>query len=90
MWYNIHVDHKEDTTMQIVRHHTDNGYRVAVIVSEGHKWLKLAYIGETHLKKVKVEEKRYMVDIREARPVDIRRVNKIARRFGASRKVVQS
>ena len=76
--------------MKIVRHHTHEGFRVAVIVSEGRKWMKLAYIGSTRLTRVNNDEQQHMTDIRDARPVDIRRINKIARRFGASRKVVRS
>ena len=76
--------------MKIVRHHTHEGFRVAVIVSEGRKWMKLAYVGERRLKKVNTDEKQHMTDIRDARPVDIKRINQCARRFGANRKLVRS
>ena len=68
--------------MQLVKHHTLEGYRVAVIVSTGPKWMKLAYVGDTRLKKVKKDEQRYMVELGEARPVDIKRINAAARRNG--------
>lgn len=68
--------------MQLVKHHTDNGYRVAVVVKVGLKWLQLAYVGETKLKKVKKDEQRYMVELGEARPKDIKRINAAARRNG--------
>lgn len=70
--------------MQLVKHHTVEGYRIAVIVSEGPKWIKLAYVGDTRLKKVKKEEQRYMKELGEARPKDIKRINAAARRNGRS------
>lgn len=74
--------------MMIVRHKTLEGNRTAVIVNEGRIWMKVAYLGEVRLKKVKKAEKRYMTDIREARKCDIKRFNQCARRFGAKRRLI--
>lgn len=70
--------------MELIKHHTEKGYRVAVVVATGPKWMKLAYVGDKTIKKVRKTEQRYMVILGEARPKDIRRINQAARRNGRS------
>ncbi len=46
--------------MELMRYTTDEGERVALLVAEGRKWLKVVLMGDTCLRKVKATEKKYM------------------------------
>lgn len=74
--------------MKLIRHRTDEGCRVGVIVKTGRKFMHIAYVGEPRLKRVRMDEERYITEMGEARWKDIKRINQCARRFGAKRKLV--
>ena len=74
--------------MELIRHRTDEGFRVGIVVKTGPVWMHIAYVCEPRLRKVRLTERRYMEELGEARKKDIKRINQCARRFGAKRKLV--
>jgi hypothetical protein len=73
--------------MKLVSHHTDEGFRMALIVKTGRKWMYLLYVGAPRLKKVALTETRYFRNETEATKKQIRQINRIARTFGATKRL---
>lgn len=76
--------------MKLVRYKTNEGVRTALVVKEGRKWMHVALIGETHLKKLRLTEQRYMTEMGDATKKQIAQFNRVARNFGASRRLVKA
>jgi len=73
--------------MQLVRHHTDEGKFMALVVKTGRKYYHLLYVGRPRLKRVPLAEARYFTDFGEATQKQVRQFNRIARKFGATKRI---
>ncbi len=72
--------------MELVQHHTNEGYYMALIVKRGHKWLHLLYISHPRLTKVNIAEEHYFKSLGEATPKQIKQFNISARKAGYSKR----
>ena len=75
--------------MKLVKHHTKERQRMALVVKEGRKWLHVLYNGNTRLKRIPISERRHFRMEREATAREIASFNRFARARGAKRRLAR-
>jgi len=73
--------------MKLISHHTNEGQYMALVVKTGRKYYHLLYIGRPRLTRVPLSEARYFRSETEATLKQVRQFNRIARKFGATRRL---
>lgn len=73
--------------MKLIKHHTANGVRTALLVKEGRKYNHLLYICSPRLTRVPKSEERFFTDLGEATQKQRDQFQRSARRFGYDKKV---
>lgn len=73
--------------MRLVKHHTDDGQRMALVVKTGRKWMFLLYMASPRLRRMPLAESRYFRDEVEATKKQIAQFNRSARKFGATKRL---
>jgi hypothetical protein len=71
--------------MQLIRHHTPEGYRCGVVVKEGRKWIHFHYVADPRPRRLPKSEARYFTQLGDVTPKQRRQFNKAARAFGGKR-----
>ncbi len=72
--------------MELVRHHSDEGQYMAIVVKRGTKWIHLLYMSEPRLSKVRLTEERYFTSFGEASKKHLAMFNASARKAGYSKR----
>lgn len=73
--------------MKLISHHTDEGQFMALVVKTGRKYYHLLYVGMPRLKRVPLSEARYFRNETEATQKQVNKINRIARKFGATKRL---
>lgn len=72
--------------MELIQHHTSEGFYMALVVRSGSKWLYLLYMSHKGLTKVSKNEERYFKSFGDATPKQIKQFNASARKAGYSKR----
>jgi len=73
--------------MLLVSHHTNEGQFMALVVKTGRKYYHMLYVGAPRLKRVPLSEARHFRNETEATQKQVRQINRIARKFGATKRL---
>ena len=71
--------------IELIRHHTIEGYRCGVITMKGRKWLRVHYVGAARPTRMRLDEQRHMTTVCTLTAKQRRRFNKAAVIHGGKR-----
>jgi len=72
--------------MELVRHHSDEGQYMALVIKRGTKWIHLLYMCEPRLSKVRLTEEKFFTSFGEASKKHIAMFNASARKAGYAKR----